>query len=192
MYVPGMTSRKLSVTLLGAALALSACSGAEGSTSLSVPLEVPVESAEDISPAPQGPASGPADFGGGLTARIVSATSSPTEGTGREGEGDTLVQITVEISNDGDSDFEFPAAKMYVGEYLTYGANGYEANGWVTDSGGSTELPERLVPGSSATTVSDHTLPAEGLEELTFHFNPNSEYLTEWVFTDVEDEIEGP
>lgn len=146
--------------------------------------EVPV-------PVLEGPANESADFGDGVQARIVSATAEPAapEVYDSNPTHDTLVTITTEITNRGEEVFLFPEAKMFVSENLLYGVNRYDAQGWAVydDEGGSTALPQQLVTDTSAMTVSEFTLPAEGMEELTSEFNPNAETLPGWTFNGVEE-----
>ncbi|WP_100499636.1 hypothetical protein [Geodermatophilus chilensis] len=138
-----------------------------------------------------GPATEPATFGNGLTARIVSVTTEPSAGSDYwvDPGDDALVSITTEIVNDGPQPFRFSVGDAFVYEYLYYGVNFYEAQSWrvFDDQGGREGLPVQLVPGTSATTVSRFSLPSSELGDLTFVFNPNGEILTEWTFYDVEE-----
>lgn len=136
-----------------------------------------------------GPATEPATFQNGLVVRIVSVAVGPADpavyGQSTKGE-DTLVTVTTEITNNGKEAYAFPQAKMNVAERLVYSPNEYDATGQMVYDVGRNDLPAQLVPGTSATTVSRHTIPAFGKESMKFHFSPDAEALPTYTFTDVQ------
>lgn len=215
-----MTTRKISVTVLAglAALSLSACSStksaeAAASKTASTTTEELVPNAcgdetyrtahaeycSSVDPTPADPVSAVdapaytwADTG--IKVEITKAVAGPAPSNYLEDEHpdfDTKVDVTVTITNTADQPFLFPQAKMYVGGSLAYGVNGYDANSWMADHG-STSLPARLVPGTSATMTEEFTAPAAGVAEgLTYSFSPDSDpesftNMQDHVWTDVQ------
>jgi len=146
------------------------------------------EESEETAPvsAMEGPADEPATFPGGLTARITSVTAQPADLEIYSGDPafDTLVTVTVEMTPWNNE--TYPLEGFNVVEDLQYGANLYTAQGWMTE-GGSGELPKQVTPGTTVTTISEHTLPGTELGELSFEFSPSSQYEEPWMFTDIEE-----
>ena len=93
-----------------------------------------------------------------------------------------VVTVTVLLENTGTEAIPLMSESSPT---LLFGANRYEANAWMT-SGGASDLPQQLVPGSSATITTDYTLPAEGLEVLALTVSPDPSTYTSYTFTDVE------
>ena len=133
-----------------------------------------------------------AEWDNGLTAKIVTVTSTATTEYQKQQDGhDTVVRITVELANTGDVVFVF-AENRYTGpggpsDSLYYGVNLYTAQGWANvDGDGIDDLPKQLVPGTSATFSEEWSLPSEGLSALTFEFTPDRETLPTFTFESVE------
>ena len=131
-----------------------------------------------------------AEWENGLNAKITAATAAPVEGSDYTERGhDTEVTITVELSNDGSAPFVF--SDSYQGpngprDTLYYGENLYEAQEWANPGKGMDALPKQLVPGTSATFTGVWSLPAEGLQSLTYEFTPDHGNLLQYTFTGVE------
>lgn len=215
-----MTTRKISVALLAgvAALSLSACNytksaeaAASKSASASTEELVPnacgeetyrtahAEYCSSVDPTAADPVSAVdapeytwADTG--VTVAITKVVAGPAPSNVVESahpDFDTKIDVTVTITNTAEQPFLFPRAKMFASGSMTYGVNGYDATGWMGDNG-STSLPARLVPGSSATMTEEFTAPAAGVEEgLTFSFSPDSDpdsptNMQDHVWTDVQ------
>jgi hypothetical protein len=130
------------------------------------------------------------EYSDGLHAVISDVTAGPADETIIEDERpelDGLVTITMTISNEGGAPIQLNNDAFGTSQVnLYYGENRYEAQGWMTE-GGVGDLPQRLVPGSSAEFTSRFTLPtAEMGGPLAVAFNPDSSIYLTYTFTDVE------
>ncbi len=190
-----LSTRALTAAVaLAAALTLTACGNEPAPAAPDSTTSEVHTLTDDTAAAPllEGPASEPADFGNGITARILSVGVLPPGADPYPSFEDVghAVRLVVEVTNNGTEIFEFPATRLMVTETAMFGPNWAEGRKWFTD-GDASELPARLVPGTSATTASLFTLPAEGLSDLTFVFNPNPEVLAPYTFLDVEELVQG-
>lgn len=177
---------------LAAALTLTACGEAPAPAATTPEVHDLTDTDTHASPSFEGAASEPADFGNGITARILSADALPPGADPYPSAEDVghALRIVVEVTNTGTEIFEFPETRLMVTETAMFGPNWADGKKWFTD-GDASELPARLVPGTSATTASLFTLPAEGLSDLTFVFNPNPETCVPYTFLNVEELVQG-
>jgi hypothetical protein len=105
-----------------------------------------------------------------------------------------LVTVTVKLSNTGSTPVKLDNDGLGTSQLdLYYGVNRYQAEGWMTDLHGVQDLPQQLVPGTSATFDSDFTLPSTELGTLAVTFQPGagisaseSASYTAYTFTDVQ------
>jgi hypothetical protein len=130
------------------------------------------------------------EYPDGYHAVISEVTAGPADETlisPDEPEMDGQVTVTMTITNKGDAPIALNNDSFGTSPVrLLYGENRYEAQGWMTD-GGVGDLPQQLVPGTSAEFATDFTLPtAETAGPLAVEFNPDASVYLTYTFTDVE------
>lgn len=149
-----------------------------GDAPLSAPPEVPVE---------QG-----VEWSDGMTARIVSVTGRPYDGD--PSAGDLMLSFSWELTNTGDieiplgDEMSFPAEAAFLA-VVYYGENYTESDGYLPNEGAacSSDLPQRLVPGSSTECLADHLVPTD-YGELRAEVWHNGEMI---VLTGIESVVGG-
>jgi hypothetical protein len=128
------------------------------------------------------------DYSDGLRAEIVSVTSKPNDpnvtgyAASSHPDFDTLVSVVFRLTNAGSSVLQLQEVGAHL--QLLYGQDRYDATCWATD-GGEQDLPQRLVPGSSATFDQDCTMPSSGQSVLALTFTP-ADVPISYTFTDVQ------
>ncbi|MDT8915805.1 hypothetical protein [Amycolatopsis sp. PS_44_ISF1] len=139
-------------------------------------------------PTVSGPATAPLTLPGDIQVRVVSATSKPADPKIYDSDPteNTLVTITTEISNRGNTTFAFPPEGSSVRAELLYGADQYKATSWAVQEGGAADLPRQLVAGSSAKMTAKFTARKDGLNIAAFHFNPNSAATADATFNEIQ------
>lgn len=125
----------------------------------------------------------------GLRGQITAVSARPDDGTHQSDQHpdfDELVTVTLQLTNTGNSPVQLNTDALGPSQVdLYYGENRYEAQGWVTEKNGIQDLPQQLVPGTSAKFDQDFTLPSSGMAVLAVKFQPESSYPP-FVFTDVQ------
>ncbi len=131
-----------------------------------------------------------AEWPGGLRAEIASVTAEATDSyLSDQPDHDMEIRVTVRLSNSGAENIALDGSHMGpMSDQLLYGANRYEAQGWMAmdNPQSSDELPQRLVPGTSAEYVGVFSLPSTEADPLIFSFSPDSTLYPTHNFTDVE------
>lgn len=125
----------------------------------------------------------------GLALRITSVTTSPIDHKNwpSSKEGDIEVDVTAQLTNDGDIPIQLPDGARLDGT-LYYGVNEYRATGWSNPQGPNSpsDLPKRLVPGTSAKVTFIYTLAPTDLATLEWEVNPDDTHYPDYTFTDVQ------
>jgi hypothetical protein len=105
---------------------------------------------------------------------------------------DRAVYVTVKLTNTG-SDAIPLADEFDIRSMLYYGENQYEGNEWVLNSADRSldDLPQQLVPGSSAEGTELYSIESSGEDVLRYTFNPDTASYSDHTFTDVESMVQG-
>lgn len=124
----------------------------------------------------------------GLTVRLTKVTTKPASRQDPDYHpGDVEVWVTESLSNQGGAPVSL-TSDLYFQTQLYYGANRYQADGFASfdNPHDSMNLPQRLVPGTSALVTSSYTMPKSQLGTLAFEVNPDAQKYTSYTFTDVQ------
>ncbi len=123
----------------------------------------------------------------GLQARLVSVEAMPSTVANADPAQDAEVLLRVEFTNTGTAPVAMPRGSAALGAYLLYGINRERGQRWGPAQESAGQLPERLVPGTSAVFVEQFTMPSSGLNELAFRLEPVvAENYGEHTWTDVQ------
>jgi hypothetical protein len=130
------------------------------------------------------------EYPDGYHAVISSVTAGPADETlidDERPELDGMITVTMTITNKGEAPIQLNNDGFGTSQVnLYYGENRYEAQGWMT-TGGVGDLPQQLVPGTSAEFANDFTLPSAEMDgPLAVEFSPDANVYTKYLFTDVE------
>jgi hypothetical protein len=122
------------------------------------------------------------EFPDGLKVTVVSLTAPDPEVFRQQADGEQPLVLTTRWENTSAEPIEF-ADYDTANARLLSGPNGFEADHYAV-GGPDTELPARLVPGTTFDYKVYYSVP--DTSELELVFNPNSEVYLDFTFTDVE------
>jgi len=102
------------------------------------------------------------------------------------------VYVTVKLTNTGPDPIQL-ADEFDVRSMLYYGENRYEGNEWGLDTADRSldDLPQQLVPGSSAEGTELYSIESSGEDVLRYTFNPDTAGYADHTFVDVETMTQG-
>lgn len=146
----------------------------------------PLQSSPAPPPPTQGPASEQHQWADGIAARIVSVTPAPADlpFTANDPANDLGLVVTVEFTNNGTAPLTWDSSTATPDWSLMYGANRYKAEGYADPD---SQLPTRLMPGTTATWSTVNFLPHDQAGELALSVTPlwHDPAHPAWTFTGV-------
>lgn len=167
-------------------LLLAACSSEPTAAGDTTTPNTPTPHAEPAVEIAEGPvSSGPHAWPDGVTAAVVSVTSSPAVAPEIPAE-DTDVIVVVEFGNQGATTLSFGESPNQVDAgpavALLYGANRTSAHQWYYEAN---TLPTQLTPGTTARWTASFTMPGAELGTLAVTVSPTDAHPP-WTFTGAE------